>query len=107
MKLKINLVESELKLIANYLTLARKRRNWSQQEMADRLQVTRLTIRRLEKDPGKVHLETFLRALHLLDLLEGFSEVANPVRDKKAVDFEVWSLKNKKAPRISDDEVNF
>lgn len=89
------------------LILARKRRNWSQQELADRLQVSRLTVRRLESTPGKVNLTIFLHALNLFGLLEGFSEIANPYRDKKAVLKELNDLRIKSAPSIKDEEVNF
>ncbi len=107
MDLKIRAVSRELEKISEFIILARKRRHWTQQEMADRLGVTRITIRRLELGPGKVRLELFLNALNLLGLLEGFSEIANPMRDKKAINFELSVINKKQSPSIKNEEVDF
>lgn len=63
-------VERALKSIGNNISTARRMRGWSQEDFAQRLDVSLSTVRRLEAGFHGAALHTFLRALHLLGLLD-------------------------------------
>lgn len=63
------------------ISLARRLRGWSQEDMALRLDVSVSTVRRLEDGYPGTALHTFIRALHLFGRLEAMLEVLAPEQD--------------------------
>lgn len=57
-----------LQLLAEMLTVARKNNKWRQHEVAQRLNVTRQTVARLEKGDPNVNAGCYFAAAWLLDV---------------------------------------
>ena len=74
-----------LQLYGERLRTARMRRRWSQANLAERMNVERRTVSRLEKgDPG-VTIGMLLRALWVLGLWSTAERLADPAEDKAGV----------------------
>jgi y4mF family transcriptional regulator len=56
----------------------RKLRGLTQAQLADRAGVGRETVIRMEKGDGAIGLETLLRVLHALGILDGFAAAIDP-----------------------------
>lgn len=74
-------IERALKKIGSNISLARRARGWSQEDFAQRLDVSISTVRRLESGFHGAALHTFLRALHLLGLLEQIVQLTSIEND--------------------------
>lgn len=75
-------VSRALKQIGENISLARRARGWSQEDFAQRLDVSPSTVRRLESGFHGAALHTFLRALHLLGLLDDLVSLTSVENDK-------------------------
>ena len=82
--------DSELQLdkLGDFLRLARKRRGWRQEDVAQRLKVSVDTIKRVEKGSKGVSIGHVLYLLSLYQRLETFAEVVNPYKDKVGISME-------------------
>jgi transcriptional regulator with XRE-family HTH domain len=74
-------VRRALVQLGSDLGLARRRRRISTQSMADRLQVSTATLRRLERGDPSLAMGTLAKALLVLNALERFSHMLNTGTD--------------------------
>ena len=83
--------DSELQLnkMGDFLRLARKRRGWRQEDVAQRLKVSVDTIKRVEKGSKGVSIGHVLDLLSLYQRLEAFAEVVNPYKDEVGISMDV------------------
>lgn len=63
-------VARALRRLGHDLSVARRMRRWTQQDLAQRMDASVSTVRRMEDGNPGTALHTFLRALHVLDRLE-------------------------------------
>ena len=91
--------DSELQLtkLGDFLRLARTRRAWRQEDVAQRLKVSVDTIKRVEKGSKGVSIGIILDLLSLYQCLEAFSDVVNPYKDEVGISME----KERSPKRIS------
>lgn len=68
--------EKQMKALGERLRLARRRREIPAAQFAERVGVSRETIRRLENGDHTIAMGTYLRALRVLRLDRDFDEVA-------------------------------
>ena len=82
--------DSELQLakMSEFLRLARKRRGWRQEDVAQRLKVSVDTVKRVEKGSKGVSIGLILDLLSLYQRLEAFSDVVNPYKDEVGIGME-------------------
>lgn len=82
--------DSELQLtkLGDFLRLARTRRAWRQEDVAQRLKVSVDTIKRVEKGSKGVSIGIILDLLSLYQRLEAFSDVVNPYKDEVGISME-------------------
>jgi len=74
-------LRQRLKVLGNNIRLARKRRRLTMQDLADRMFVTRKTLKRLEDgDPG-TSIGVMASALLVLGLEDDLTRVADPQND--------------------------
>jgi len=91
-------MESSLRSLAERLKRARKRRGWSQIEMARLLQVSIVTYRKMEKaDPGTA-IGTWVAVLSLLGMLGDLDNLLLYDRDYQGAALE-QSLRNRRRSR--------
>lgn len=74
-------VQRALTQLGRDLALARRRRRISTQSMAERLQVSTATLRRLERGDPSLAVGTLARALLVLNVLERFSHLLDTGTD--------------------------
>ena len=74
-----------LRKLGRDLALARRKRGISTRDMAERLFVSRDTLWRLERGDAGVALGTLATAAFILQLIEPFSNLAEPSRDELAL----------------------
>lgn len=86
------------------LAFARKQQQWRQQDLAERLGVTRQTVARLERGDPAIALGIFLSALWLLDvpLTQGGELPANALL--KLIEPHLRSRVSRKKERPIDDD---
>ena len=65
-----HLVARALRRLGHDLSVARRTRRWTQQDLAQRMDTSVSTVRRMEDGNPGTALHTFLRALHVLGRLE-------------------------------------
>ena len=82
--------DSELQLakMSEFFQLARKRRGWRQEDVAQRLNVSVDTVKRVEKGSKGVSIGLILDLLSLYQRLEAFSDVVNPYKDEVGISME-------------------
>ena len=68
-------VSRALQRIGADISVARRLRGWSQQDLAVRLDASVSTVRRMEDGYHGTALHTFLRALHVLGRLDAIAEL--------------------------------
>jgi transcriptional regulator with XRE-family HTH domain len=71
-------VRHSLRLLANHLATWRKLRGLTQAQLADRAGISRMTVNRLERGDGAVSIETLLRTLHALGVIETLDRALDP-----------------------------
>ncbi len=74
-------VRRALTQLGRDFALARRRRRISTQSMAERLQISTATLRRLERGDPSLSVGTFAKALLVLDALERFSSLLDTGAD--------------------------
>lgn len=73
-------VERALRLLGNGISLARRRRNWSQAMFAERIGASLATVKRMEEGSRGTAIQHLARALHVfgdLPKLEALLDSAN------------------------------
>ena len=68
-------VARALRKLGHDLSVARRTRRWTQQDLAQRMDTSVSTIRRMEDGNPGTALHTFLRALHVLGRLEDMVKI--------------------------------
>ena len=81
--------------------LARKRREISISEMANKLNISRATVYRLEEGDTSVSLGLYLEALYQLGLLQGISIATDPTLDIDLVEKQVKKARMQKKQKAS------
>ena len=74
-----------LETLGDNLRIARMRRGMTEVEMADRMMVSRQTLRRLEAGDPSVGLRILGSALHVLGLSDDLALLADPSRDQQGL----------------------
>ena len=70
------------KRLGKHINIARRRRRFSQQEMADKTGISRATYQRLEKGDSSVSISALVKVLFVLDGLHSFDELLAPEKDR-------------------------
>ena len=86
--------EEQLQSLASFLRIARKRRGWTQQSVANRLQISLDTVKRAERGEPGIKTATLLMFLALYQRLESFADVIDPDQDHIGI-----SLANERLPQ--------
>lgn len=81
------LVSAAMGRLGQRLTMARKLRQMTQEELAHLSDVSLSTLRSLEDGADGVSMGNFLKVLQGLTLQEQLEELLDPVRDPEAVNF--------------------
>ena len=100
----------ELKLLGEYIKIARKRRRLSVRAFADRMMVSPPTVVSLEKGRPTVSLGIFLQALTALSVDQNFSDFLAPENDKVGLGQEIRRLKYsglRKNKRLDEMNLDF
>ena len=103
-------VQNELKLFAQHIQAARKRRNMTLADLAERTNVSLSTLSRLEKGDPTVAFGSIVKTLSILGLLRGLSECIAPEQDIEQTVEEVRRLRSGKRPQkasFKDEELDF
>ncbi len=87
-------VSRALKKLGHDLALARRRRRFTQASMAERLQTSVATLRRLEKGDSRVSLGLVAQALFVLGALEKMNGLLDTANDEIGL-----SLMNEQLPQ--------
>lgn len=95
-----------LEQMGQQLRLARVKRGLTEVEMADRMMVSRQTVRRLESGEPSVGLRVLASALHVLGLESNLSLLADPGADRAALarDIERSAPRRRTAKAAPDDD---
>lgn len=99
------------KLSASYsklvddLELARKKRSWSQEEIAHRAGISIRGYKKLIAKKSLPNMETFLKILIALGMTEQFFDLANPAKDSFGLSLDRIRLGKKK--NNLDDKLDF
>ncbi|MDR7927614.1 helix-turn-helix transcriptional regulator [Acidithiobacillus thiooxidans] len=97
--------ESSLRSLAERLKRARKRRGWSQIEMARLLQVSIVTYRKMEKaDPGTA-IGTWVAVLSLLGMLGDLDNLLLYDRDYQGAALEQSLRTRRRSRSVSPDDL--
>ena len=75
-------VRRALRQLGHDLALGRRRRRISTQSMAERLQVSTATLRRLERGDPTLSVGTLAKALLVLNALDRLSQLVDTARDE-------------------------
>ena len=63
------------------VSLARRRRHWSQQDLAERLDTSVITVRRMEAGHPGTGLQYFVKALHVFGELDKLDQLLDSSQD--------------------------
>ncbi len=69
------------KRLGEHISLARRKRRFTQKMLAERALVSLATLQRLEKGDSSVSLSAVMRVLFLLDGLKSFDDILSPEKD--------------------------
>lgn len=86
--------EQQLLSLSQFFRLARKRRGWRQQDVAQRLNIGIDTVKRAEKGQKGLSIGHILDMLSLYQRLNSFSEVIDPNNDIIGI-----SMENERLPQ--------
>ena len=73
--------QNALGIVGNNIRIARKRRGWTLEDMANSMLVTRKTLSRLEAGDQSVGLSVLAAALHALGMVDDLRGIASPEND--------------------------
>ncbi|MFC1524288.1 helix-turn-helix domain-containing protein [Thermodesulfobacteriota bacterium] len=100
----------ELKLLGEYIKIARKRRKISIRVFAERMMVSPPTVIALEKGRPSVSIGVFLQALTALSMDNHFSDFLAPENDKIGLGQEIRRIKaagSRKHKKITELDLDF
>lgn len=100
----------ELKLLGEYIKIARKRRQLSVRAFAERMMVSPPTVIALEKGRPSVSIGVFLQALTALSMENHFADFLAPENDKIGLGQEIRRLKetsSRKHKKITELNLDF
>lgn len=92
-------VAASLQTLGEHCALARLRRKESQKQWASRLGVSVPTLIRLEKGDPTVSMGVYATALWLIGLAGGLAELADPVKDLRALESDLRQASRLRATR--------
>lgn len=75
-------VERALQRLGQNIALARRRRQWTQQMLADRIGASVSTVRRLEEGGAGTAIEHIARALYAFGELDALTQVLDTANDQ-------------------------
>lgn len=87
-------VARAMKKLGNDLALARRRRQLTQESMAERLQTSVATLRRMERGDARIAIGTIVRAFHVLGALDKIDNLLDTANDDIGL-----TLMNQQLPR--------
>ncbi len=97
-----------IEALGNNIQVARKRRGWTLEEMAESMLVTRKTLSRLESGDSSVGLSVLAAALHALGMVDELKDVATPENDTVGIFSEKQRLPQRvRKKQINTDELDF
>ncbi len=100
-------IADTITILGEHISIARKRRNLTMEEMSSRMFITRKTLARLEKgDPG-VSLAVFTSALWVLGLDDNLKNIAEPSQDTIGIFHERKKLPKRVRSVSQHDELDF
>ncbi len=100
-------IADTITILGEHISIARKRRNLTMEEMSSRMFITRKTLSRLEKgDPG-VSLAVFTSALWVLGLDDNLKNIAEPSQDTIGIFHERKKLPKRVRAAKQQDDLNF
>lgn len=94
--------EKLLKRVGENVAVARKRRGWTQDSLAERAMVGSSTIKRLERGTS-IGLDAFMSIIVALDLEENFLNSVSPNNDERGLMLAEREISNRKRVRESAD----
>jgi transcriptional regulator with XRE-family HTH domain len=99
----------ELSLLAQHMTVARRRRRMTLRGLAERTGVSIATLSRLERGDPTVAVGTVLQVLSVLGLVKGVSRIIAPENDIEQTLHEVRELRRTKRelPQFTEEELDF
>lgn len=74
-------VSRSLQQLGIGVSLARRRRHWSQQDLAERLGTSVITVRRMEAGHPGIGLQYFVKALHVFGELDKLDQLLDSSQD--------------------------
>jgi len=84
--------EKQIVALGQFFRIARKRRGWRQEDVAQRLNVSIDTVKRAEKGVKGVSIGHVLDLLSLYNRLESFKEMIDPKNDALGISMEMERL---------------
>lgn len=75
-------VERALQRLGQNIALARRRRQWTQQMLADRIGASVSTVRRMEEGGSGTAIENIARALYAFGELDALTQVLDTANDQ-------------------------
>ncbi len=100
-------VAASISRLGQHISIARKRRKMTLDEMASRMFVTRKTLSRLEKGTPGVSFAVLASALWVLGFEKDLLEVAHPDKDKIGKYRERQRLPKRVRPSKTKDDLDF
>ena len=74
-------VERAIAKLGHDVSLARRRRNFSQQSLAERMGASLSTVRRMEQGDFRVPIHFFTRALHVFGEIQALAQLLDTAKD--------------------------
>ena len=74
-------VERAIAKLGHDVSLARRRRNFSQQSLAERMGASLSTVRRMEQGDIRVPIHFFARALHVFGEIQALEQLLDTAKD--------------------------
>ena len=74
-------IERAIAKLGHDVSLARRRRNFSQQSLAERMGASLSTVRRMEQGDFRVPIHFFARALHVFGEIQALAQLLDTAKD--------------------------
>jgi len=101
----VNEVDPLLHALGGRIALARRRRQWRQEDLALRANCSRSTVQAIERGAKNVAVGHVVAVLWVLGLEDGLELIANPALDKRALTVDVTqaSIRVRPKTRVEND----
>lgn len=100
-------VENALLRLGENISIARKRRQWTIKEMAERIFVSRQTLSRLEHGDSGITLSVLASALWILGMENQLYTLINPEKDKVGIFHERQKLSKRIRNKSANNKLDF